>query len=214
MTARRSRSSTVGALHQELFELVDDQQDALIVALSAQSAVDRCRDPVTRRPGQTGTLDLGQQILPRPGHHGQPPVTARQFSRRQRAQHTRLDQGRLPRPGRPEQHRQLPLLGQVRHDLPYRVLPPFEPLGVLSRERLQPPIGAHLPLGQLRHDLPQDLRRSDVRDAVPPLVLVRSGDLGQHPDDQAGHLIEDRPAAEPGGEVVRGGQLQMRAPAL
>ena len=41
---------------------------------------------------------------------------------------------------------------------------------MLGGERLQPSVGTHLPLGQLGHTSPQDLGRSDVGDALPPLV--------------------------------------------
>lgn len=206
--------SAVAWLGEELFELVDDQQDALTAGLGREPPAHRCRDPLGARPGQPGTLDLGEHVLSGPGEHGQPSVAARQLPSGQRTQHTRLDQRRLARPRRPEELRQPPLLGEVGHDLPYRFLTSLEPPGVLGGERLQPSVRADLVLGQLRMDPPQGLCRSYVGDALTSRVLVGGGDLGEHADDQAGHLVQDGSAAEPGGEVASGGQLKMRTPAV
>ncbi|MDX3246903.1 hypothetical protein PV408_35310, partial [Streptomyces sp. ME18-1-4] len=67
----------VAGLDEELLELVDDQQDALVGGLGRQPAVDRRHDPVLARPRQPRPLDLGQHVLPRPGENGQPPITPR-----------------------------------------------------------------------------------------------------------------------------------------
>ncbi len=105
-------------------------------------------------------------------------------------------------------------MGQVRENLPYPVVAAVEPLGVFRRELLQSAVGTYIVLGQVWPYLPKRLCGRDIGDALSALVFVEGGDLGDHADYQAGHLVHNGGAAKPVGQVVRGGQLEMHPSAV
>lgn len=193
---------------EEFLELVDDQHHAVVGRVGGQQPGHGRPAPRSSGSGQAGLFEGSRQVRTRPRDHLAPAVAARQPPGSQRGQHPRLDQRGLPRPGGPEQQHHPPPARQARHHPAHRLLAAPEPAGVLGRERLQRPARRHVAHFERGPRLPQHRGRSGVGDALAPVVAVGDRDRGEHAHHQAGRLVEDRPAAEPGGQIVGPRQLQ------
>jgi hypothetical protein len=86
---------------QQLLKLADDQQQARTGRFAGQPVRDHVTDRLTPHSGRAGAVQLGQQVLARPGHHGDPPIAAGQLTRRKCGHHPACSTDDLSAPDGP-----------------------------------------------------------------------------------------------------------------
>ncbi|MDQ0790362.1 hypothetical protein QFZ64_005859 [Streptomyces sp. B3I8] len=82
----------LGRLGEEFLELVDDQEQMVVVRLTVEAGPRRARKAIGHRAGQSGVLQLGEEVLAGAGTQRQPAVTAWNIPLGQGRQHARVDQ--------------------------------------------------------------------------------------------------------------------------